>query len=344
MKKFEIREIAENEEFDPSILNENVPFTQAGFYGDWQKSSGRLVKRYLISSENKISAYFQVIKYPLIFGKNYLYIPYGPVLNSSHGEFGELLKFFKQELKNITKKENAVFTRLDFTPKISNEIQKKLFTKASLATYHSAYFQPRVEWFLNLEKPEEILLQEVHEKNRYSIRLAERKGVTTEIITKDFEKYFDIFYELMEDTAKRNGFSLHDEKYYKNVFKNLHKTNSYLVLAKFEEKVLAIDLIIVFGKVANYVFSGSSTENRNFSASSLGLWKAIIQAKSLGCKEFNFGGISAGEAYAGWEGLTRFKKRFGGREEVHSDFFDVVASYFWYYLYCFRKLIKKMRV
>ena len=37
MNNFKIREIENGENFDPSIFCENVPFTQASFYGDWQK-------------------------------------------------------------------------------------------------------------------------------------------------------------------------------------------------------------------------------------------------------------------------------------------------------------------
>jgi hypothetical protein len=39
---------------------------------------------------------------------------------------------------------------------------------------------------------------------------------------------------------------------------------------------------------------------------------------------------------------TIFKKKFGGKEIAHSDFFDVVVNPFWYHLYNFRKRIKKI--
>jgi len=340
MKNFEIREIGNGENFDPNIFCEDVPFTQASFYGDWQKKLGRIVKRFLVSSDKEIVAYFQIIKYPLLLGKSYFYIPYGPVTKDFSDDF---FTYIKQELKRIAKTENIVFVRLDFTPRIPNETLSKFFAKAPFYTYHSAYFQPRTEWFLGLEKSENEILMEMHEKTRYSIRLADRKEIKAEIITENFEKYFEVFYKLMSGTAERNGFSLHKKDYYKNIFQNLSKINSYLSIAKYGEKILAIDLIIVFGKVANYVFGGSSNEERNRMPTYLAQWKAICYAKQLNCEYYNFGGIATeNKIYKGWDGLTIFKKKFGGKEITHSDFFDVVVSSFWYHLYNFRKLIKKI--
>lgn len=345
MKNYTFREVAEGESFDPNILCENVPFTQAGFYGEWQKKIGRTVKRFVVSGADdseKVVAYFQIIKFPLLFGKNYLYIPYGPVTKDESESF---LSDLKKELIHIAKKENAVFVRLDFTPSIATEVLSKHFTKAPAYTYHSSYFQPRVEWFLGLDKTEEEIFQDMHEKTRYSIRTSEKRGIKTELVTEDFEKYFDVFYRLMSTTSERNHFGLHSKKYYENIFRNLSKENSYLLIAKFEGKVLAIDVVMVFGGVANYVFGASSDEERTRLPAYLGLWKAICYAKKIGCEYYNFGGITPeNDDFKGWDGLTKFKKRFGGKEVKHSDFFDVIVSPFWYHLYNFRKRIKNIKL
>ena len=340
MKNFEFREITNTENFDPNSICANVPFTQAGFYGDWQEKLGRKARRFLIHDGKEAVAYFQLIKYPLLLGKSYFYIPYGPVTKNRSEEFFAGLK---EKLEHIAREDEAVFVRLDFTPPISNEILAKYFTEAPPYTYHSAYFQPRREWFLGLERPEDELLKEMHEKTRYSIRLAERKGTTAEIITGDFEGYFEIFYELMSITSKRNSFSLHPKDYYKNIFKNLSKAkNSYLSVAKYNQAILSIYLIIPFGGIANYVFGCSSNEEKNRMPTYLAHWKAICHAKRLNCIYYNFGGVDAeGRVYKNLSNLTIFKKKFGGKEMTHSDFFDIVTSPFWYRLYNFRKYIKE---
>ncbi|MDE2079347.1 MAG: peptidoglycan bridge formation glycyltransferase FemA/FemB family protein [Patescibacteria group bacterium] len=341
MGKFEFREIGQGETFSPISITEDAPFTQAGFYGDWQKGLGRVVRRFTAYADGEVVAYFQLIAYPLLSGKTYLYAPYGPVVQNPSEEF---LAALKEELRRIAGEEHAAFVRLDFTPPIPRDTLAKFFTQAPIATYHAAYFQPRVEWMLDLDKSEEELLMAMHEKTRYSIRLAWRKEVETDIITENFDQYFDAFYELMTETARRNGFGLHHKEYYEQVFRDL-PPNSYLSVARHGEKVLAIDLIIVFGKTAHYVFGGSRTEERNRMPAYAAQWRAICHAKELECAKYNFGGIADDEgAYQGWEGLTAFKKKFGGREVRHAPFFDVVANPFWYALYVFRKSAKRFGI
>jgi lipid II:glycine glycyltransferase (peptidoglycan interpeptide bridge formation enzyme) len=346
-RQFELKELTGSEDFDLSGFYTETPFTQADFYADWQRSLGREVKKYIINNINEttkepeIVAYFQMIKYPLLLGKSYFYIPYGPVFKNSNTK-EDLLVFIKQEIKKISMAENAVFTRLDFTPVISNEILSKFFTQSPLYTYHSSFFQPRTEWFLNLEKSETELLADMHKNHRYSIRVAEKEKVNVEIVTENFEKYFETFYKLMAGTAERNNFKLHPKNYYKNIFQNLSKINAHLAIAKYNEKILVIDLVIIYGGVANYVFSGSSNEERDKMPTYLALWKSILQAKTLGCKYYNFGGITGkNEKHVEWEGITSFKKKFGGQEISHSDFFDLVANPFLYHLYNLRKLLKR---
>lgn len=338
---YAFRKLSLNEQFEPNTLYSGTPFTQQAFYGKWQEKLGRTVEGYVVEQSGKVIAYFQLIQYPLIQGKKYIYLPYGPVSIDSSPEF---LTLFKQEITRIAQECNAVFVRLDFTPVVSNDVLKKYFTPAPLYTYHSAYFQPRFEWFLDLKKSEDDILKEMHEKTRYSVRLADRKGIITEIITSDYGKYTKPFYELMSGTAQRNGFRLHDEDYYENILNDMQLIkDSYLSIASFEGKILAVDLIIVSGGIANYVFGGSSNDERNRMPTYSAQWKAITHAKKLGCTAYNFGGISpVGNVYKGWEGLTIFKQKFGGYEVKHSDFYDVVVQPFWYHVYNMRKRVKKM--
>lgn len=335
---YSFQELREDEVFEPSTIVEYVPFTQAKFYGDWQKFLGRKVRRFVVKNNEQVVAYFQLIKYPLISTYNYLYMPYGPVTKDHSSD---LLKHLKVKLLEITREENAVFIRTDFTPKLDPHSLSKYLRKSSPYTYHSSYFQPRVEWFLKLDKTEEHLYDAMHENTRYSIRLADRKQAVTEIVTADFNRYLESFYELMTITSQRNGFSLHPKEYYQSVFNNLNSSNAFLAVARFEEKILAIDLIIIYGDIANYVFACSSNEERNRAPSYSAIWKAIKYSKEHGCKYFNFGGIStADQPNKNWEGLTSFKKKFGGEEIVRSSFYDVVANPLIYFLYNSRKLIK----
>ncbi|MEK7553031.1 MAG: peptidoglycan bridge formation glycyltransferase FemA/FemB family protein [Patescibacteria group bacterium] len=344
MNNLFFQELKKNESFDPLTLCLVAPFTQAEFYGRWQESLDREVRRFVVWQNDRAIAYFQLIRYRLVYNKSYLYVPYGPVVT----EFSEsFFKSLRTELVNLARQDGAIFVRLDFTPPIDKNTEKKLlakiFTAAAPRTYQSAYFQPRTEWWLNLNKTEDELLNEMQKGARYSVRTAVRKGVILETVATDFEKYFPVFYELLLNTAERNGFSLHHKTYYQNIFKNLRPDNAYLTVAKYKEKILVIKLVIRYGQVASCIFSGSSNEHRDRRPTYLAQWSAICQAKKLGHNFYNFGGVSSStRIYQGWDGLTSFKKNFGGYEMVHSDFYDVVANPIWYHLYNLGKFIKNL--
>ena len=144
----------------------------------------------------------------------------------------------------------------------------------------------------------------------------------------------------MAQTAKRNGFFLHPKEYYRHIFHS-PPPHSYLSVARLGEKILAIDVVVIFAGVAHYVFGASNDEEKNRMPTYAAQWGALGHAKHYGCTSYNFGGISTDRMpVRGWTGLTRFKKNFGGREVVHSDFFDIVIHPFWYHLYTLRKHIK----
>jgi peptidoglycan pentaglycine glycine transferase (the first glycine) len=338
MSSYTFHELAADEPFDPNTLAPSVPFTQNALYGEWQRGMKRPVRRVTISRDEKVVLYAQLIAYPLLRGKTYLYAPYGPVLTDSTPE---LIAFLKKELTRIAKEEHAAFVRLDFTPTLESP---PTLSPAPRHTYHSGYFQPRAEWYLPLSDSEEDLIAHMHEKNRYSVRQSLKRGVECEIVTENFTEYFDTFYSLMADTAARNGFSLHEREYYEHIFSTLTKDHGYLSVARYAGAILVVDLIVYSGGIANYVFSGSSNDHRTLLPSYAALWCAIAHAKSIGCTDFNFGGIDSPEhPHKSWVGLTKYKMRFGGHSVIHSNFHDVIVEPLWYHLYNLRKLLKSLR-
>lgn len=340
---FTIREVKNSLEAEPFLIEMKASFTQGEIYAAWQSS--REVKKFVIEDQGQIVAFFQVIKFPLVFGKNYYYIPYGPVVKEYSAE---LLDYIHKGIE-IIKDKSVVYIRFDFSPRVEDkDVLKHLsqtFYKVPKIFLGGSNFQPREEWVLNIEGTKDSILDKMHKNTRYCIRLAEKKGVTVKIIRSNFREYFTDFYQLMKITAERNHFGLHAEEYYRNIFTNLDKNNdnkSFLAIAYLEDKILVIDLIIIFGPVAHYVFSGSSNEYRNLSPNYLVQWQSILEAKTLNCQEYNFGGVSLNDKKQNkdWAGLTDYKVKFGGQAVKHSDFHDIIYQPFWYFMYAFRKLLK----
>lgn len=340
MERFKIQELGKNEDFDVSVLCKDVPFTQARFYGRWQKELCREVKRFVIKTPDEVVGYFQLIRYPFFFGRSFIYIPYGPVLKNPDDN---LLCFLKRELKKVAKSERAFFVRLDFTPPLKEKTLSKFFKKSPLHTRHASYTQPRTEWFVDLtegESEEELLLL-LPGKTRYLIRHSVKKEITTEVITENFPEYFEVFYKLMSETSSRNNFSLHPKKYYENIFNQLNKDHSFLVLGKYGEKTLVITLVVTYGDTATFVFGASESEEKSRNPTYATHWRGICEAKKQGYQYYNFGGISSQEKKGSQlDGVSTFKKKFKGHRHTHSDFYDLVTGSFYYRLYTLQKLLK----
>lgn len=344
MNNFKLKEVFKEEDFSPLWISREAPFTQSYFYGEWQENLNRKVKRFVIQKNNQPLGVFQVIKYPLAFGRSYLYAPYGPVLQSNFNS--EDLSLLIQEIRKIAQEERSVFVRFDFTPLASRLFDENVLGKnlksAPLYTYSGAYFQPRVEWQVDLTKGVDELMKSMHQKTRYSVRLSERKGVKSEIVEKNFLDHLEDFYALLSETAKRNNFQLHSKSYYEGIFRLMEKRqNCFLSVARLDEKVLVSIFVLCFGSTAHFVFGGSGNDHRNLAPSHLAHWKAMLKAKELGLSQYNFGGVEKSNLYPGWEGLTRFKKGFGGQAVEHSSFYDLVSDPVWYAVYKLRKLLKK---
>ncbi len=356
----EFREVNNESEYNPLLVARNASFTQAWFFGEWQKAMGREVIRFEIKNDSEISGFFQVIKYSLFtrrsfsvggpFSESFLYIPHGPVLKETSYLNDEFLKTFRDKLSKIAKKENAVFVRFDTFPKTENNF-KNYFKKTPTSHYHSSCFQPKYEWILNIEKSEEELLNNMHPKTRYNIGLAERKGIKVEIILQNFNgstlltmnKYFNDFYKLLEETAKRDNFNLHPKNYYQNIFNMLNQNDAFLAVAKYDNKILAINLILLFGNMAFFMLGGSSDEHKNLMFSHLAQWEAAKEAKRRGFKIYNFGGVDSDGEYETFGGISIFKKRFGGKLLEYSDSYDLVLKPFWYFLYSVRKWLLNLK-
>ena len=76
-------------------------------------------------------------------------------------------------------------------------------------------------------------------------------------------------------------------------------------------------------------------------------WQQILDAKIIGCKFYDFWGVSATKVSTNvtsvtdnWGGITRFKKGFGGCEKNYLGAYDLVFNNIEYTIYKIMKNIK----
>lgn len=178
---------------------------------------------------------------------------------------------------------------------------------------------PSATLLVDLIKDEKQLLAEMHQKTRYNIRVAERHGVQVAPVDANDAENFAVFWQVMEETAKRDGIKLLPRAHYQRILSLKKDPRTILLFARIREEVLSVMILMVHGATATYLHGGSATRGRNSMASTLLQWEAMKLAKQQGCDVYDFWGIQLDEHAPGaqpqdlgWAGITRFKKGFGG--------------------------------
>lgn len=319
------------------ILAQGGSFLQSYEWGEFQEKVGRQVKH--LFGEGWQAQFIQY-KIPCV-NKFYWYCPRGPIMPNWQME--ELIARFKTEIKE----KNDIFFRLGPGWEIGKGFEVKLKKEGFRQLPYD--IEPSQTLILDITKTEDELLAQMHEKWRYNIRLAERKGVQVKLMSSqdvNFEKYFEEFYRLVSGgTSERKGIKHHTKEYYHQqlVIKG-EKIEFKLFVAEYENKVIAANIVVLFGQRATYLHGATSSDHREVMAPHLLQWEQIKYAKSQGCTEYDFWGIvnehTLDKRGKSWEGFTRFKRGFGGQEVNYVGYFDYSLNGFWYFVY---RLVQKIR-
>ncbi len=331
---FSLSEPQSKEEWNDAAVSLGASFAQSFEYGEMQKKMGRKVIRCILKKDGDLVGILALISFPLPFSKCYLYAPFGPALKDSSED---VLRFLKEKISEIVKKEGAVFARLEL-PKEANG--KKVFVKPRGRAKEGSYFQPRTDWQLSLVNSNEEIIQNMNQSARRALRRSEENNVITEILPVTDKSVQKDFFSLMNDTAKRNNFRLHAENYYVGALESLKESSAFFVRTKVLGETVVTLLIFVFGKEAMYLFGASSDDKKESGATLFSQLKAMEEARERGALIYNFGAVSSHSGASKFDGITTFKKKFGGYEKWHGDFFDIVGSPLFYTLYVIRKFLR----
>lgn len=279
-----------------------------------------------------------IIRHDFPLGFNYLYCP-RPELITDNWLWGA---------GKIAESEGAIFLKIDLVGELRDiNYQRPI--------YESPSIQPRKTIIIDLAKSEDDLLLAMHEKTRYNIRLAEKKGVRIKNFqfSRPFEarlapehgaaiSNFQKFWELLQETAKRDNFHTHEKQYYEKLLTTRSENfSNELFFAEYNDKVLAAVLVNFYrGQtsmgIATYLHGASLRQHKEVMAPHLLHWRLIQEAKERGFIKYDFWGIDEKR----WPGLTRFKIGFGGYTVEYPPSMDVVYKPVWYRAYCWRRRFK----
>jgi peptidoglycan pentaglycine glycine transferase (the first glycine) len=305
------------------VLGQSGSFLQSWEWGEFQEKVGRRAVR--LANDNWLVHFIEI---SLPFGKKYWYCPRGPIVS------GQISSTICQEIIEEAKKtadKNVMFFRV--CPEWPADLE--LAAKFEILGLKKLRYdiEPAQTLILDIFQSEKGLLAQMHTKWRYNIGLARKKGVKAKIVNAeeaDFEKYFEDFWRLNQQTAKRQKIRLHEKEYYKKQLAiNNQQFQCVLFVAEHKKKTVAANIVIFFGKCATYSHGASDNELRDLMAPHLLQWEQIKMAKKIGCTKYDFRGIDEKK----WPGITRFKLGFGGESVKYIGTWDYALDKKWYLVY-----------
>jgi len=277
---------------------------------------------------------------------------------------------FYAKIKEIAKKNNTIFTRLDFINQKSSIINKKIEKILANFGLEKSFeeIQPEFRQIIPIAGSEEEILAQMKPKGRYNIRVAEKYKVECiKYKGAEIQEGIDIFYKIYKETAARDGFEIRPKKYFEDLVKILAGKELVKVLvAKYNGKAIAAGIFTFYDKFASYLYGASSNDDRQVMAPYLIHWEAIKLAKEKGCHFYDLLAVAPFEnrienlelsnekdprvsrlksqssslnshKYAG---ITRFKEQFGGRKIQTIGSWDLIHKPVFYQLF---KWAEKMR-
>ena len=296
-----------NKEAELSACDEAATFLQSGFWGGFKARFGWEALAFRGAFTGSETKPLLVLRRKLMTGFALAYIPWGPELPVETSEEGRwaVLKELAMALKELLPKDTA-FIRFD----------PPWHTAGAYGPPHpfirsSADIQAPDTVLIDLSQSMESIMAQMKPKWRYNARLALKKGVT---IRRCGAEEIDVFYELLKETACRDGIAIHGIEYYRTLLEEGHSPLLALYLAEHEGDLLAGIVTLFRGREAVYLYGASSDKKRSLMAPYALQIKAMEDAKEAGCEEYDLFGIPPNEDPSHpMAGLYRFKTGFGGR-------------------------------
>lgn len=304
---------------------------QSWEWGEFRKKTGVTVIRRLAENHGKAVIGFQVTIHPIPHTPYTIgYFPKGMMPDDM------MLK----ELTQIGHHQNCLFIKLEPEVEKNKPLDDHVFQQYHLEKSAHPLFT-RFTFELDLSKSEEELLQQMSQKTRYNVRLAQKKGVT--VSEESSTEAFNAYLHLVQETTRRQGFYAHDETYHRNQWQMLGQSDAntssqkiaHLFTARYQEKILVAWIVFLFHDVLYYPYGASSDEHRDVMASNLVMWEVMKWGKAHGAKRFDLWGALGPDPdpQDPWYGFHRFKQGYGPRQVEWMGSYDLVLHPWFYRLY-----------
>lgn len=265
-------------------------------------------------------------------------LPMGKVLS-----YYPELDFTEDVLEGVNKiigedrSSGKMLVRFEFLTPWKDEIATQLLKAGLIKSFEEV--QPEYRRWIDLNLSEEGLLNQMKQKGRYNVRVAERHKLKIEHgSTKELAERF---FNLYKNTAKRADFQGRNLNYFVKLVELIDELkNGEVILVSKGDEDLSGGIFIYQGEIASYLYGGSGGD-RSLMAPYLMHWEAMKRAKKRDCAIYDLIAVAPPETENHpYSSLTRFKEQFGGATVRMVGSWDLVVQPFWYKLY---RTIEKRR-
>lgn len=305
------------------------------FLHDWAWAAvaefdGQPQRRYVLEDGGALVALVAAQVRRLPGGREFWYVPHGPVLDFADAAAPERVRALAVALREVAALHRAVAVKLE--PRLEAG-------SAALSAFTGPRLRPlpdtlQVGQTRLVELAEDdALLAGFDKDTRYAVRRAEREGVAVTAVTDaGDEAAIDSLHELVAETQRRAGFALPALERYRVAWKALAGARRAAILqARRDGQLLAAGMVVIEGSRSFYLFSGSRREApgepKHYASYAL-QWEMMRLARARGSEVHDLWGVAppgAGPEHA-WHGVGLFKKGFGGRELVWAGSWDLVVD------------------
>lgn len=325
---------ADKERYNEFVARSDLcSFLQSWQWGELKSRTGWDPVRLAVEEYGQICAAVQLLKRtaPAI-AKSLLYAPRGPIWDPQRPELFERII---AEIHELASTYGAMALKID--PAVGNDNEQfrslleemgfePIYPDDKIPTNSFGGTQPRFVMQVNLTPSEEELMESFKSKWRYNIRLAGRRDV--EVQTDCGREDVDVFYDVLEETSKRNDFNIRAREYFYDIW-DLFIENGLgkMMLARYEDEVIAGVMTLTMGERAWYVYGASSNEHRDRMPNHLLQWRMMQWAKEGGCTVYDMRGVThKDDKDSPLYGLNRFKKGFNAEYVEYIGEWDYVYS------------------
>ncbi|OMG42543.1 FemAB family protein [Actinomyces naeslundii] len=301
-----------------AVGNSPFPVEQTEAWERFEEAMGRpLWGRYLYEDEGKPVAAIALYRYEM-GGQTFLWAKHGPVWLKEQSPEREA--HLRRLLRAVVKERDRSVRFIRMHARYRDTDLRELL---STITYDRTYVIDLVP--KTPEKMAAVMPKDGRRAVKRAERVAREAGCTISDETGLSREEFDKVYEVLRETAERDGFKPHDAEVYWTMLTALGEKNARLFVLRKDGVPHAWDLILTSGKDSVAYYGASSNESRTFrGAEALDWWAACTLAQEgyRGLDLMGAGSTRVPSLYT----VGQYKKRYAQHVTEVDGAWDVPVS------------------